>query len=177
MRLIVRTITGVLVFMFATAGAGATVISGTITAGSDGDGFEQALATNWNDTSEFSCTNASPFTVTTTMGPCTGQTVQVRFDVNGGGTSNNSHPFTYEVRCLNTELTHSVGFDGNERGSINNGVYFFQPSGETAVLAFTAEFEQVVPTLGEWGLIALALVVLTSGIVVVARRFRPTLAS
>ncbi len=66
-----------------------------------------------------------------------------------GAVSKNPHPFTRAVRCFNNELTHSVGGDGNERGNIDHSVYFFQPSGEATVLA--------------------------SGIVIVARRFRPTL--
>ena len=172
MRLIVGILGVVLALAVTTLVVNAATIMGTVGSGSNGNGYEQAFADSWNDSSEFSCTNNSPFTVTASNGPCAGQSVMIVYDVNTGGVSNNSHNFTYQVNCMDNEVRHFVGFDGADLGSINKGTFVFNLSGGDTLTAETAAGASSVPTLSEWGMIALVAVLLASGIFVILRRNR-----
>lgn len=176
MRLVVGILGVVLALAVTTLVVNAATIMGTMPASSSGEGIEQEFADSWNDSSEFSCTNDSPFTVTATNGPCAGQSVMIIYDINSDGVSNVSHSFTYQVSCLGNEVKHFVGFDGADLGSIDGGKFLFNLSGGDALIAQTAGCPPgaMVPTLGEWGMIALVAILLTSGIFVILRRYRPS---
>ena len=172
MRFVLGVVLAVLVLVATTLAVNATQSAGMVPALSDGEGFEAEFASAWNDSSEFTCTNSSPFTVTATTGPCAGQSVTSIYDVNQGGISTQQHTFIYSVTCTNANtVTHSVAWDGGANTNIDNSGFRFTLGGDTVKL-LTGPLG--VPTLGEWGMIAFVAILLTSGIFLILRRYRPS---
>jgi hypothetical protein len=151
-----------------------------MSAGRDGPGFGADLSSAWNDSSEFVCANTLTFRVDVATGPCAGRFVKVAFDINGGGTSNVSHSFSYEINCDTSgwrpRLTHTLGFDGLTPQNIDNAKKVYnitglQQGGGDVVTVTTTLGVPPLPGLHPGGVFALA-VLIGLGLLLLIRRRR-----
>lgn len=166
----------ILVLGLVVGAAQANVSSGTINAGRNGQGFADDFASAWNDSSEFICTSTSPFKVMAASGHCAGHWVTIEFDVNSGGTSNESHTFDYEIDCAggwsDIHLSHSLGFDGGQAVNINGPTVVFTLGSDTVTPTTGSGGGPQVPALGRGGVVVVAGL-LGIGILIMMRRRQP----
>jgi len=160
-----RIVLAMLSLGFVLSTAHAATATGTIMSGSDNNGFALGFGSEWNDSSDFICSVTSPgvFRVTAKTGTCAGRTATIRFSVNSGGTSNNSHTFVYNVQCTSTRITHDLGFDGGSQVPINSTFAVYDLSAALApegtgdqVVVQTTEGTVPKPAFGAVGVVVIA---------------------
>ena len=184
MRLSRATVLVVLLASFAAAAQAQVNRTGSIPQSSSGSGVADAMEQGWQ-VGGLECSRGTGLVesptlfVTALTGPCVGRRLQLDFLVTApGGLTENPHTFEYEVACQTVNpagfggggpvLSHSYALDGEDLQPINNGTFVF---GEITVT--TAEYavqQEIVPTLGQWGMIAAAVLLLAGGIWLVATR-------
>jgi IPTL-CTERM motif len=156
------------------ASAQSSTKTGTIDADKSGSEIAQKFHDNGWNTGGFFCRIGS-LIVWPESGPCLNREVRSTFTVlTGGGVTSTEHPYEYHVFCgVGNIVRHELAFDGAALTPIDSGTFTFNLTGGDTIRVVTTEGPIVnppVPTLTEWGLIIVVILLLTSGAFVIWRR-------
>ncbi len=153
------------------ASAQSSTKSGMIDEDSSGAEIAQKFHDNGWNTGGFFCRIGS-LIVWPESGPCLNREVRSTFSVlTGGGVTSTPHAYAYHVFCGEGNIIrHELAFDGSALTPIDSGTFTFNLTGGDTIRVVTTEGAIGVPTLSEWGLILVMILLLTSGAIVIWRR-------
>jgi hypothetical protein len=113
--------------------------NGTIPAGSNGSGVEDAIASTWN-VDWFCSKQPNTLYAWQNTGACTGRRASLSATVtSGSGTTNVQHSYEYNLACSGGFITQSIRFDGGPLTTINTGAFTFNLSGSDTIRLVTTE--------------------------------------
>jgi len=140
-----------------------------LTAGMNANQIVGAAEAGWSLGGNFNCSGSgNQLTVTATgAAPCPGEQRVLTAQVSGG-TLNANHTFVFRLNC-SSPITSSGSIDGGPFLSIGPGGTAFTSGGDSIVISGVNPNMTFAPTMGEWGLIALGVLIVGAGLVMLRR--------
>ena len=154
---------GIGLCLLASAFAAVPVVAGngTIPAGSNGSGVEDAIAGTWN-TDWFCSKRPQTLFAWQNIGACAGRQASLAATVlSGGGTTSQSHTYEYNLACVSGLIQQTIRFDGGVLTTISSGTFTFNLSGGDQIRLVTTEgvMQISMPAMGRIALLVGALAV------------------